>query len=93
MVGVTDVRKAYAFVAVIHKENVDNEKRFKRVVNECKLAKAVGKPMYALVKKGVDIGMLNDMPWKKIVHFTHDFQIQGILTFIDNDILVGGFYT
>jgi len=88
-----DVRRSYTFIAVIHKRNVNNKKRFDAVVNECKFAEAMGKPMYAVVEKGVDLGVLGDMPWKKMVHFTNDFEIQGILTFIDGDIRAGGYYT
>ena len=93
MVIVQDVRRSHVFVAVIHKKNVANKKRFNAVIKECRLAEAMGKSMYALVESGADIGMLNDMPWKKMVQFTNDFEIFGIIKFIDDSIKVGGFYT
>lgn len=93
MVIIHDVRKAQAFIAVVHKKSLDNKKWFSAIIKECTLAKAVGKPMYALVEEGADIGILNDMPWEKMIHFTNDFDIPGIMTFIDNDIQAGGYYT
>ena len=93
MTIVQDVRKSHVFIAVIHKKNVANKKRFNAVIKECRLAEAMGKSMYALVESGADIGMLNNMPWKKMVQFNKDADIFGIMSFIDNDIKVGGFYT
>jgi len=88
-----DVRLAWTFVAVIHKKNVADKKRFDVIVNECRIAKAMGKPMYAIIEKGLDPDVLGDMPWKKMVHFNNASEIPGILNFIDGDIRAGGFYT
>jgi len=93
MVVVGDMRMSTAFIAVIHKKSVNNKKRFDRVVGECKLAKVIGKPMYAVVEKGVDMDAFGIMPWKKLVYFTNDFEVPGILNFIDGDIRAGGYYT
>lgn len=93
MVVVNNARLANTFIAIIHKKNVTNKKRFDAVVKECRFAEAMGKPMYAIVEKGVDLGILSDMPWKKMVRFNRDSEVPGIMNFIDGDIRVGGFYT
>jgi len=90
---VGDVRLATEFIAIIHKKNVTNKKRFDAVVNECRFAEAMGKPMYAVVEKGVNLGILATMPWKKMIHFNRDSEVPGIMNFIDGDIRAGGYYT
>ncbi len=93
MVIVQDVRKSSTFIAVIHKKNVKNKKRFDAVVKECRLAEVLGKPMYAIVERGVNLGVLSDMPWKKMVHFNKESDVFGIMKFIQDDIMIGGYYT
>ena len=49
--------------------------------------------MYAIVEKGVDVGVLGNMPWERVIQFDKKSDISGILTFIDGDIRAGGYYT
>ena len=93
MVVMGDIRKSDTFVAVVHKKNINNKKGFDALAKECMFAEAMGKSMYAIVEKGVDIGIFGNMPWKKVVHFNKKSDISGILTFIDGDIRAGGYYT
>lgn len=93
MVIVPDVRQARAFVAVINKTSIHNKKVFNSIVERCRLAKATDKTMYVIIEEGVDLGILEDMPWNKIVYFTDKSDIPKIMTFINNEVAGGALYT
>lgn len=93
MVIISDVGKAQTFVAIIHKTTVDDKKLFNELVTQCRLAEVIGKPMYGIVEKGVALGVLKDMPWEKILHFTNKNEVSSILAFIDFEVSGGGLYT
>lgn len=93
MVLVSDVRKAQSFVAIISKKSTYNRKLFNSIVKRCRLAEVSGKPMYIIVEEGVDLGVLEDMPWRKVVHIINKDDVPGILNFIDAEVMGGALYT
>ena len=93
MVLVPDVKQAVAFVAVIKKTSIHNKDLFNSIIKKCRLAEVTDKMMYVIVEEGVDLGVLKDMPWRKVVYFTDNSDIPKIIGFIDNEIVGGAPYT
>lgn len=93
MVIVPDVRQARAFVVVINKTCIHNENLFNSIVNKCRFAQVTDKMMYVVVEEGASLGVLNDMPWRKIFRFADKSDVPKIMGFIDNEVTGGALYT
>ena len=76
------IKKSDAFVALITTAFVAHpEKRYA----ECKMAKELNKPMYVIVKKGIDWSLFQTFEWRKIFYY-EDKPSESIVKDIEKDL-------
>ncbi len=93
IVVVSDVRMAKAYVAVIFKNTLGSKKLVRHIANDCRLAELNGKMMYAVIEEGVDLGMLENMSWTKIIRFNSESEVPKIMNFLDKEVTYGRAFT
>ena len=84
-----DSMKANVFIAVIDEGNINNKSAGKQY----DLVNALGKSMYAIIKKGVDWSVIGHIPWKKVYLFEYSTEIPAFMQLINLEVTRGGFYT
>ncbi len=84
-----DILKSNFYIAVINDKSIDDIQRLK----EYELINALNKPMYAIIKEGLDWTKLKHIPWKKVYYFISEFEVPGIIQVIAFEFTRGGFHT
>jgi len=59
------IKRSDAFIALVTENFVKEEGR----IDECRIAKACNKPMYAMVKEGIEWNLEFEFPWRKIYYY------------------------
>ena len=89
MTMIDDSKRANVFIAIINERNINN----KYACKQYELVSALDKPMYAIIKKGVDWSTISHLPWKKVYLFEYDAEVQNFMQLINLEVTRGGFYT